>query len=74
MLCREVKSTLLDEITTKNNNQLDHILGILQDNLTVFTTSFMNFVSDHKAITIRISLCGSNFVDDPRLPLTFTED
>ena len=74
MLCRDGKSTLLDEITTKNNNQLDHILGIMRDNLTVFTTSFMNFVSDHKAITIRISLCGANFVDDPRLPLTFKEE
>ena len=71
-LCSEDKTPLLDEITTKNNNQLDHILGIQRDDVTVFTTSFMNFVSDHKSTTIRISLCGANFVDDPRLPKNLT--
>jgi len=71
-LCSDGKTSLLDEITTKNNNQLDHILGIQRDNLPVFTTSFMNFVSDHKSTIIRISLCGANFVDDPRLPKNIT--
>ena len=73
-ICGQDKTSLLNEATTKNNNQLDHILGVQKDGVTVFTTSFMNFVSDHKSTTIRISLPGSGFVEDPRLPKTFAEE
>ena len=72
IICSKYKTLLLNEITTKNNNQLDHILGIQQDK--VFTTSFMNFVSDHKSIIIRISLCGASFLEDVRLPMTYTRE
>ncbi|NRA06503.1 MAG: AAA family ATPase, partial [Nitrosopumilus sp.] len=63
----EDKISLLNENTTKNNNQLDHILGANRDDLEIFTTSYMNFVSDHKSIILRISLSDSHFIDDLRL-------
>ena len=61
------KSMLLKEITTKYKKQLDHILRKGKTSLNVFTTAFTNFVSDHKAVVMRISLSNANFVDDPRL-------
>ena len=61
------KSKLLNETTTKYNNQLDHILGQSQQHVKVFTTAYTNFVSDHKSITIRISESKANFIEDPRL-------
>ena len=62
------KISLLNEITTKNGNQLDHIGGVKHGTAT-FTTSFTNFISDHKSVTIRISLSGSSFIKDERLPI-----
>ena len=73
IICSEDKWPLLQEITTKYNNQLDHILGIQRGDVKIFTTSFTNFVSDHKTTVIRISLSGSNFVDDARLDITILE-
>ena len=61
------KISLLDEITTKQNKQLDHVLGIRRENILLHVTSFKNFISDHKAITIRISEPDSTFLSDPRL-------
>ena len=61
------KKTILNEITTKQNKQLDHILVSVPENILVYTTSFKNFISDHRSITMRISDENSLFVDDPRL-------
>ena len=65
IICNEKNIPLLYEMTTKNMNQLDHILGPREPN--VFTTSFHNFVSDHKAIVLRISLAEAEFIEDERL-------
>ena len=43
-------------------NQLDHILGPWEQK--IFTTSFYNFVSDHKAIVLRISLSEGEFIEN----------
>ena len=59
------KISLLNEITTKQKNKLDHVLGIRGENTLLHATSFNNFISDHKAITIRISKPNSNFLSDP---------
>ena len=56
---------LLFENPTKNHNQLDHILGPGEQ--MVFTTSFYNFISDHKSIVLRIPLSDTHFIDDERL-------
>ena len=60
------KKMILREVTTPQRKQLDHILGCELEK-HVYTTSYLNFVSDHYAITLRMSLTGSNFVDDQRL-------
>ena len=69
-ICTREKKPLLNEITTKNEKQLDHILGAERDGVRVYTTAFSNFISDHKTITIRISLEGAAFKEDSRLPIT----
>ena len=60
------KKMIFRGITTPQKNQLDHILGD-ESAKPVFTTSYLNFISDHFAITLRMSLTGAGFVDDPRL-------
>ena len=59
-ICGKEKSTLLNEITTKHGKQLDHILGKKKKNVNIFTTAIYNFISDHKAVIMRI---GSEFVE-----------
>ena len=69
----KIKKPLLKEKTTKNNVQLDHILGIERNGVRVFTTSFVNFISDHKSVVIRISDSDSKFIDDNRLPKSYED-
>ena len=64
-ICGKDKVMLLFENTTKNHNQVDHILGPGEQ--MVFTTSFYNFISDHKSIVLRIPLSDTHFIDDERL-------
>ena len=66
VIIRGRKKSILNELTTKNK-QLDHIVGIVPENIRVFATAFKNFMSDHKSITLRISDENSSFLDDPRL-------
>ena len=64
-ICGKEKICLLYENTTNHFNQLDHILGASEHR--VFTTSFFNFISDHKTIVLRMSLSDANFIEDERL-------
>ena len=73
VMCGSLKKSLLKETTTKNNNQLDHILGVQRKGVRIFTTSYTNLAADHKSIILRISENGANFVDDPRLPRPYEE-
>ena len=62
ILCENNRSRLLNEITTSNNNQLDQV--IISEKLSksnCFTTSYLNFTSDHKVIVIRVPNQGNNF-------------
>ena len=61
------KQSILNEFTTKQNKQLDHIIGEVQENRKVYTTTYRNFISDHRSITLRISEPNSTYIDDPRL-------
>ena len=74
IICDKTKKSMLNEITTKNNVQLDHILGIELNGVKIFTTSFVNFISDHKSVLIRISDSDSNFIEDERLPKSNDDD
>ena len=55
------KSIALEEITTINNKQLDHIILKNEMAKCSFTTSYLNFASDHKSLVIRIPLPGNEF-------------
>ena len=59
------KKIILRDSTTPQRKQLDHIFGRETDK--VFAASYLNFISDHCAITLRISLSGAGFLDDERL-------
>ena len=61
------KVMLLREATTRTRKQLDHILGH-SATCSVFATGFLNFISDHHSITLRLAPQGTEFVkDDQRL-------
>ena len=53
-LCGQTRSRILKEITTDQFSQLDHIL--LNENVwpDSFSTSFSQFTSDHKTVTVRL--------------------
>ena len=61
-----LKLRLLVEPTTRSRKQLDHILGVASRNI-YFATSYHNFISDHKSVTLRLAPEGTKFVDDDRL-------
>ena len=63
-LCQEVRYSALKEITRGiSNNQLDYILIKNEFKNFSFTTSYYNFISDHKAITLRINLDQTKVLD-----------
>ena len=61
-LCGDNKHRILNEITTDNFNQLDHVIfvedPVWQD---AFSTSYHNYTSDHNAVVIRIPKKGNHF-------------
>ena len=59
-LCKYSKQSILNDITRSiSNNQLDYVLIDDKIKENCFATSFYNFISDHKSITIRIGLFGN---------------
>ena len=61
VLCGKDKFLALEEVTTDNFNQLDHIIvnKILKPRL--YTTSYFNFISNHNSITARNGLADNSF-------------
>ena len=62
---RGKRSIFLKEATNKNRKNIDHIFGD-SDHL-YFCQTFLNFISDHFTITLRIAMSSTSFVDDDRL-------
>ena len=60
-VCGSTKGIALMEITTINDNQLDHILLDKSLIKRCFSTSYFNLASDHKPIVLRIPLPGNQF-------------
>ena len=60
-LCGSSKSMKLQEITTINLNQLDHILLNKDMKEEIYVTSYDNFASDHRSIVFRI---GNKFTQE----------
>ena len=54
---------LLREATTRSRKQLDHILGH-NTTCSIFATAFLNFISDHHSVTLRLAPHGTKFVED----------
>ena len=61
LICHEDKYLALNEITTDNYRQLDHIIVKKSIKNRVFATSYFNFISDHKSITARIGYDENKF-------------
>ena len=62
---RGKRRILLREATNKNRKNIDHIFGSSEH--LVFCQAFLNFISDHFTITVRIALTATLFCDDNRL-------
>ena len=73
-ICGHSKKSILNEITrTVSNNQLDYVL--VQSGLKehCFASSFYNFVSDHRSITLRIGLNGNQLSKQTCEKITFAK-
>ena len=51
---------------TRNHNHIDHILVHERIHSRVYTTSFYNFVSDHKSIVARVAEIGNDLTDEAK--------
>ena len=60
LLCT-TRSRLLTELTTHRFNQLDHVLLDTTKFDKYYSTSYINFSSDHKVITVRIAKPQSEY-------------
>ena len=73
-MCGETMYMALDEITTINGTQLDHVI-IEKDLKTLsYAAAYFNFASDHKAITIRIASSENSFTVDFKEKINFDQD
>ena len=61
MICGDDKYLALNDITTDNYRQLDHVIAHKSLKLRIYATSYFNFVSDHKSITMRIGFENNKF-------------
>ena len=74
-LCNNTKMNILHEITRSvSNNQLDYILTNLDLAETCYATSFNNFISDHKTITVRVGLNQNEFTKEFKMKITFDKE
>ena len=53
-ICDEKRVRILEELTTDQHSQLDNILLNTTIRTEHFSTSFYNYTSDHKAVTVRL--------------------
>ena len=68
------KERILHELTTARNNQLDHILiskGLKQEQ---YCTSFNNFTTDHRVITLRLAQEGNKLSEKFHDKINFNRD
>ena len=74
-LCESNKYSALNEITrSRSNNQLDYILILKDMKDQCYSTSYSNFISDHKTITVRMGLEGNILSDETRERITFDSE
>ena len=68
------KKRVLHEITTTRNNQLDHVLLTEDLSSEFYCTSFYNYTTDHRVISIRIPFHGNLFSEDFKKKVYFDND
>ena len=74
-ICGSRRISLLNEITrSKSDNQLDYIIAEENMEKNCYATSFTNFISDHKTITVRISLGSRTLLKEIKERITFDRD
>ena len=64
----------LEEITTTNNNQLEHVLLDKSFSESCFATAYFNLGSDHKSVVVRMGKCKSDFTTEFLEKLNFDVD
>ena len=64
MICGLTLTRILHEPTTLNYNQLDHVIIDKKLAPFCFSTSFFNYTTDHRTITVRIPLSEKNSFSD----------
>ena len=75
ILCQTTKDNILNEITRSvSHNQLDYVLVNKELTEISYATSFHNFISDHKAITLRVGLYGNEFSESFKEILNFDQE
>ena len=74
MLLANNKIRALYEVTTSRFNQLDHILLKKDLYKEYFCTSFLNYTSDHKVITMRLPFHSNSFSDSFKESIGFEKD
>ena len=62
-ICESGKFLALNELTHVNGNQLEHVILDKEMIGRFFSTSYVNFASDHKSIVIRMGQHKNQFCD-----------
>ena len=73
-ICGKSKQMLLEEITTRNETQLDHVIVETKMKENSFTTSYHNFASYHKSIVLRITSITNKFASYFKQKVSFDSD
>ena len=74
-ICKPSKCNILNEITRSvSNNQLDYVLANKSLADKSYSTSFMNFISDHNSITVRVPLQQNKFSKMFEMKLNFDSE
>ena len=71
---QERRTSVLNEVTTIRFNQLDHIHLDVNKFKTFYSTSFINYTSDHHLLSLRISKDGNSFNESHLKKMSFNVD
>ena len=74
IICGKSRYMALREQTTTNHNQLDHVFIDHEMKSCSYATSFLNFCSDHKAISLRVTTSDNTFHEDFLAKIHFDSD
>ena len=73
-LCGKTKYMALEEITTINGTQLEHVIIEKEMKKTSFATAYFKFASDHKSIAFRLASYANCFTAAFKQSINFDQD